>query len=64
MQKKTDQITLLNIDNDYTEVSSGIIDAGSRLIAIRKPEHPVKTEIIEKTYIPKQTVDRSRSSAR
>ena len=64
VQKKTDQITLQNIDQGYQEISSGIIYAGSRLIAIRKPEQPAKTDTIELTYIPKQTVDRSRSSAK
>ena len=52
------------MDQDYAEVTGGIVYAGSRLIAIRKPEHPAKTEMIELTYIPKQTVDRSRSSAK
>ena len=31
---------------------------------VRKPEQPAKTETIELTYIPKQTVDSNRSSAR
>ena len=52
------------MDQNYAEVSSGIIYAGTRLIAIRKPEQPAKTEDIVLTYIPKQTVDRSRSSAK
>ena len=53
-----------NIDQGFAEVQPGIIYAGSRLIAFRKPEQPAKTDTIELTYIPKQTVDRSRSSAK
>lgn len=50
IQKKTDQITLRNIDQDNAEITNGIIYAGSRLVAIRKPEQPAKTDTIELTY--------------
>lgn len=63
LQKKTDSITLIDVDNDNAEIQSGSIDAGHRLIAIRKPDHQQsKTETIELTYIPKQTVDGSSSA--
>jgi hypothetical protein len=35
--KKTDQIALYNIDKSFSEVTSGIVDAGTRLMVIRKP---------------------------
>ena len=58
-KKKTDQITLQNIDQGFAEVQpGGIIYAGSRLIAFRKPEQPAKTDTIELTYTPKYTVDK------
>ena len=64
MQKKTDQITLFNIDEDNAQVDGGFIRAGCRLIAKRTPDCQDKTQAIELTYIPKQTVDRNRSSAK
>ena len=42
----------------------GINYAGSRLVAFRKPEQPAKTEMIELTHFPRQTVDRSRLTAK
>lgn len=42
----------------------GIIYAGSRIVAFRKPEQPAKTETIELTHFPRQTVDRSRLTAK
>ena len=70
--KKTDSITLLNVDKNL-EISSGIVDAGARLIVIRKPEGATitpgcligsaggtKSDSIELTYNPKQTIDRNR----
>jgi hypothetical protein len=72
--KKTDNITLLNVDKNV-EISSGIVDAGTRLIVIRKPEGSTitfqsligsaggcKPDSIELTYNPKQTIDRNRAS--
>lgn len=74
--KKTDNITLLNVDKNFQEITSaGIVDAGSRLIVIRKPEGSAvglgsliggpsgcKSDSIELTYNPKQTIDRNRAS--
>ena len=37
-EKKTDQISLYNYDQDNEEITGGIIYANSRLIAVRKPE--------------------------
>ena len=39
-EKKSDAVALINIDKNDTEISSGIVDAGSRLIVVRKPEPP------------------------
>jgi len=55
LSKKTDAITLINIDKNNSEVGSGSIDAGTRLLVVRKPEQPAKTDIIELTYNPRQT---------
>lgn len=32
-----DQITLLNIDKNNQEISGGIVDAGTRIIVVRRP---------------------------
>ena len=38
IQRKQDQITLYNIDQNNAVVTAEIIDAGSRLIVERKPD--------------------------
>ena len=73
--RKTDNLTILNVDKNMQEVNSGIVDAGTRLIVIRKPEGSTfgigsligssggcKSDSIELTYNPKQTIDRNRAS--
>ena len=64
IQKKADQITLYNIDQNNTVVTAEqkIIDAGSRLIVERKPvAQAKKDETIELTYNPRVTMGRLRS---
>ena len=63
IQKKTDNIQLLNCDQNNEEIlpEQKIIHAGSRIIVRRKPEQPAKTETLELTYNPKQTMDRTRA---
>ena len=63
LQKKTDQIVLVNVDQNNALVTGGIIYAGSRLIVHRKPEQPVKADTIELTYNPKQTMDRNKNTS-
>lgn len=70
--RKMDNLTILNVDKNLQEVNSGIVDAGTRLIVIRKPEGSTfgvvgsaggrKSDSLELVYNPKQTIDRNRAS--
>ena len=57
IQKKADLVILHNIDenNEVVTAEQKIIHAGSRLVVVRKPELPAKTDTMELTYIPKHT---------